>query len=415
MNRTACIRWFVAGQRKPSRPAGARHLRGGPRVFLDATPNLTASRFRSEDLRSAKKTWAAIFKTYDPAWLAAPVGPLAKHWTSTGDPSAFFVMHVGQALSAVRHNLTEKSVPSFDERVRGLLRSNSEAAFQTSLAEFEVAAAFSEFVGPISFDPLVRKEELAAPDRPRSPDFAIRLPDGDVMIEVTVMTPSFLAEWEKAKAAVAHAIRRYVNKSGLRRAVEVRLPWTATPTEAVSLVTPRVLHAMRSQEEGRVSRWLGGWPASLRWSDLPILSGYPAGRSTRLNASVPAIGSAVAISVSPCGPVGGFRERVLRSLRNVLDGKRAQFPFSHPYLLVLQLGHDQLPPSGLEELLASRIWPNSQYSWLTGVVLFIPPPVRGAAGSKTEMRLSINPAAEHPPSDALIALFEGRQQFHLPR
>jgi hypothetical protein len=55
---------------------------------------------------------------------------------------------------------------------------------------------FGERAGPISCEPMVPTELLGSPSPPSSPDYAIRLPDGDVIIEVTMMRAEVLDSWD---------------------------------------------------------------------------------------------------------------------------------------------------------------------------------------------------------------------------
>lgn len=63
---------------------------------------------------------------------------------------------------------------------------------------------------------------------------------------------------------------------------------------------------------------------------------------------------------------------LFNSLRNTLNSKHDQMPHEEPSLLVVRLGHDRLLEVGLAKKIEERIWPNPQYHWLTGIVLFIP-------------------------------------------
>src|SRR5207249_11963885 len=120
------------------------------------------------------------------------VGPLGRLWRSPG--CEFELIDLARVLNTVERNITKRSVPEFERKVRELLRFKSksrellrlkgENPYIEAIAELQFIAVLGERASPISLAPLVPSDDLASPRRRKSPDLGIRLPDGDVAIEV---------------------------------------------------------------------------------------------------------------------------------------------------------------------------------------------------------------------------------------
>ena len=155
--------------------------------FVNSNPDLSGTIFSQPDLEGARQVWQDVFNKIDPDWEAKPVGLLGQQWVSDDLHSTCCLIDLAQILSVVSRVLTKKSVPVFHTKIRSLLRTRDEKQFNELLAELQVAGLLSKYVSPIGFEPIVPEELLRAANKPKSPDYAIRLPSADVVIEVTVL------------------------------------------------------------------------------------------------------------------------------------------------------------------------------------------------------------------------------------
>jgi len=110
--------------------------------------------------------------------------------------------------------------------VEGLLNEKAGEKFLENYTEFQVASALVNYVSPIALDPLATDETYLQSNnnRPRTPDFGIQLPDGDVFLEVTLCYANILDEWDKSGHGIRAKIEKLVFTTYKSRDVSIELP-----------------------------------------------------------------------------------------------------------------------------------------------------------------------------------------------
>jgi hypothetical protein len=379
--------------------------------FLDHAPDLTGWTYSSDDLRYAREYLVSALTKHAPEWLEQPRGRLATLWRQNGYHAACAIIEVAQILYKLDRAKTAKSVPTLAQKFRQLVVSDG-PQFEENFVELAVAAAPSERISPIAFEPLVPAN--ADPSAlPPSPDYGLKLPDGVICVEATVFRVGALDRWDAEAAALKEALVRYARRKDVSTAIEMHLPLDFSRTDFPRNIVAGLVDQMRKHGEGETSIALSSGEARIRWRPIPHVQSPD---EIPENCSVAVVGTvshAIAIHSRPVPPAD-MNDRILGSLRKTLDGKRMQRRFEGPYYVALALGHHRLIADGVGRLLAQRIWPNPQYNSISGVMHFTPRRGYQATDPPHSLFLQENEAPRWPAPASLIAAFEGPENFHGP-
>jgi hypothetical protein len=381
--------------------------------FLTNTPDLTGWRYGEDAVTEARKYLAAAFEREMPGWLQKPRGGLSVQWQSDGPYPACYLTWVAACLSRLEHAATRKSGAAVREKIVSLLRATG-AQFEETLAEIVVGATLSERFSPIALEPLV-PENTASHKRPPSPDFAIRVPGGDVCIEVTVFRTELLDRWDREANWLSAEVSRRARKSGLSVSVDFELPLRFRRIDINDSDLSSLINTIGSAPRGQGALPASTGAISFTWQPVPVFdqSGRVLG-TVEHPAPLPAgVAHALAISWRPL-ITEDLSEPLLRSLRNTLDAKRDQRTFDGPYVVAIGLGHHRIWRDGVKAVFAQRIWPNTQYAAISAVIHYTPPVGFGASDVMHSIILQVNPNARYPIPAAVVEAFEGTAQFHLP-
>jgi hypothetical protein len=385
--------------------------------FLDASPQLAGTCFRADDLIAARSVYKDIFADLDPEWPNNPRGPLATHWRAESVYSVTYLIHVARVLRQLSNrNVTTKSTPILRTKVKTLLRPPSPNAYEETLIELEVAAALSERISPISFEPLVPPSLSDAPSKPRSPDFGLRLPESDVTVEVSVWHWQALRDWDSKINRLRTLLGSKLNKAGLRRHVHVELPIRLSDSDLKFLTAKTVLQQMAAAT-GELTVETNA-SAIMQWFEMPHFESIEQVDFTQLPPNVnsavvgSAIGSAFGFSYRPIVD-DSWIEHCLPSLRKALDRKSAQRHESLPHVLTLGLGHHRLHWDWILPMFSQRIWPNDKYRWISALCAFSPQRDWQLNAPPTRLSFEWNPGATVRVPESLRGVAEGRETHHL--
>lgn len=364
----------------------------------------------------ARSVWRDLFARHLPTWPESPQGALAQLWRDPSPAAGCLLIWIAQVLFTVSRALTAKSVAPFEDKLGELLRLEH-AQFEELVAELEVAAGLSERVSPIAFEPLV--PEGAPPHRkPYSPDYGIRLPDGDLPIETTVLRIAQFERWEGEASRIAEYLQHRLKSEPLFRVLDLELRidfrFDSIPRKCLREIIRDVTSTTEGERHLSSDRGLG----SIRWSVPPVSK--PGGQESvtlgQYNVTITEgqLQSALYVSRRPrFEQQDGAADLVVKSLRNTLDYKLRKWgKIEAPYVLGLKFGHHWLNPQGMISAIAERIMPNPKYRRLSGVLRYTPPDF-AAGGRPHELFLLTNDAASFPVGAHVWDLFQGKAQFHL--
>lgn len=376
--------------------------------------------FGVADIDGASDVWEGLSKR-EPAWSKESNTVLAGLFRTDAQPAVCELIDLARTLAIVRSALTEKSVPVFDRKVHELFVEVDRTQFDERVTEFVVAALLSPGVSPIAFDPYV--PAIVGGDTPRSTDFAVRLPDGDVAIEATVLHVDQFDAWSRATKQLAEGVQARIAEAGAFVALELELPFEFDRKAAQVLLQRRTLALILGASEGELRVPVGPHgDAVVRWRPLSVLTGEQFDPSELSGGDFAAvhspieggIGSGGAISYQPTGTAEAVERLVYRSLENTLQRKRRQAErVSDSYVLALRSGHYRVPPQALLDLLERRVWPNERYKWLTAGVVLFPRVTYNAGDPEARLVTSVNETAAVKASASLRALLSGERGFHL--
>lgn len=397
--------------------------------FLDSQISLTKTVFSPSNYQFARQFLTSAITRHQPTWLREPTGPLRTYWLGNGLHQVCYLIDLARMLSKLQKNVTKKSKALLIEKFCGLLRAQPDKQFEELLTELQVASLLSERLSPLAFEPLV-PEQLIKGERSKSPDFAFRLPDTDVFVEVTVVRVGLLDKWDRRMTNLSAVLQGDMQKRQLSRAIKLVFPINAASADLSVRSREDLLFALRRSERGEWKTQEFGEPAVVRWIPFPHVNMDPSGtifdslnleearieldlRPGEIAATfgpvkVSAVGTWTSLSSD-----ASLNELALKSIRNSLDQKRKQFPHEASYLLVIKIGHHRLIADGVQHLLTNRIWPNPDYAWMMGVCFFTPRCGFLRSDAPSSISLNLNPNSRIKPTTSLLEVFEGRREFHV--
>jgi len=395
--------------------------------FKTGHVDLSHTIFTVDDLQKAHDYLLQVILQVDSSWIIKSKGPLGKYWDSDSPYAACFLIDTAFVLNRFERRISPRSAPIFLPKVKGILRPNSEKEFIENLTEFQVGFVLTQYVSPLDVDPLVPEEfllPLTSHRRPKTPDFAVQLPDDKVFFEVTVLHVQILEDWDKGVDDMTVALQHHLRKQ--HKDLTVHLQFPLPFPGSTDQMTRRLLRRIDASVSGREIFSGGG---EIRWEPLPVITAPDMSSvfSAFFNTSSPVavfstsgrsegLGRAFAqqrnVATMPEADRVEANRRLFNSLRNTLNRKQEQLTHAKPVLLVLRSGHRWLLEDELITKIQERIWPNPDYDWITGIVLYTPR--QGFSHSDTEHRLRLcpNPQAQCRASDSLMPLFNGTEQFH---
>ena len=418
-------------------------------IDLSATTSTNVA-FTNEHLDLARAYLTSTIRKHEPSWLRRPTGPLSVYWKDSAVPAACYLIELSRILSGLEKRITKRSQVIYAHKLKGMLRARKQKRFDEIVTELQVASSLSERVSPIDLNPLVPEELLHSKAEPPSPDLAVRLPDGDVLVEVTVLHFGLLLEWDRAVEQFTNDIWRLVKKRNGRRAIYLHLPLSFGMSHLGHKTTTALVNQVLSADSGRLDLKTCNGHAVAVWEPLPhvVTDGKlpqrlppgvkyatfgpigtpPSCGSVQATPSASDTEAVVRFDVAlygsvPCAAVAfetrplaeGLDDLLLNSLRDTLKRKRHQFPHEAPYLLAVKLGHHRISADAVARLLTNRIWPNDQYARISGICLFKPrvlSEVLDVPGSRihdspASLHLFSNPGTRNQVPEGLISVFEG--------
>lgn len=397
----------------------------GSQTFATATPDFTGSIYSSHDLDEARLVFNLVFERYAPGWNSKSAGVLARLWSQDARPAVEQLIDIARVLFEFSGGITNESIPALDHKIRLLLACKDQPQFDELLAELRVGALLAVRAGPVACEPLSRPLDYKNSTQSRSPDFAIRLPESDILIEVTTLRIGALDKWERAMEVIRERIREAVVGAGMAKEVEIHAPLKVSAHALTRRVLDHLLKAMKQGRDGAINIEFGPVVAKVIWREIayfqafPLegdqasLGDYPFPSKDHFSAVFGPAGSVPAASASKIVLVIGpnVDELFVNSIRNTVDAKRTQFTVQAPSLLILQPGAWRISPDYVQHLVEKRLWPNSQYAWLTGIGILQPRRSFEAAGRTTTLTVTWNPSPKEPRTPALNDLVEANAWF----
>lgn len=265
-----------------------------------------------------------------------------------------------------------------------------------------------ERIGPLLFNPLVPDNLIGSPHEPPSPDFAIRFKNRDIFCDVTVLRHGTFNKWDRAASRFANEISRLIKRNKIQRIIYLDFPFSARNIAFSPSSLKKLINEISVSEKGQTTVSISSEELTVAWELLPHVDSagnYPKSMTTGtkyatsgpidskgnygIMIAFPVVGNPD-LSVSFGIPRPGdahhaaavietrlvidseLNNLLLKSIRNTLKRKRAQFSLKSPFILIIKPGHRQISNSVLVTLLKERIWPNNEYSWISGVCLFTP-------------------------------------------
>jgi hypothetical protein len=396
-------------------------------AFPTAQVDLNGFIYNQDDLKNARTVMQSLITQLIPEWIDAPVGVFAHYWNSDYPPGVLHVIDIARTLFGFGRTITGRSQPAYDRKVIQFLTCRKESEYEELLAEIRIGMLFGERAGPISCEPFVPSELLGSCSQPSSPDYAIRLPDGDVVIEVTMMRVEVFDSWDRAMTNIRGRIASAVKSSNLMKEVDIKAPMGIRADRLTKVQLSRLTDKMGRSESGVDDLQLWTVHAQVKWRNIPVI------RSASVQDLKDALdkfefpdkytNTAVFMTDNMGEPnasstrvfpllTPAIDDLILKSLRNCLERKRNQIPRELPSLLVIQLGGWRILPHYIDSIVTKRIWPNKLYRWLTGIGLSVPCRTYQINDPKSTLTVNWNTQPMVPRTNALNELLENGAQFY---
>lgn len=401
--------------------------------FLDSIPDLSGTILTQENLRGARNYLKGLISSLNPKWLAKPRGQLGIHWNDNGQSSATYLIDLAFHLDIVERAITDRSRSIFEDKVIQLLTMNSETDFQNLITELRVFSFFAQKIKPIDLDPLVPEKNLKSPNRPKTPDFSFNLPAGRVLVEVTVFYFQPFILWKNNVDQAFRYIEQSMYKHTLRRILGFSLPLDFKWLQGKNLIQSEILLNAITTVTGEMAITINGKQIIASWRELPHIQNdltkhpdpntvrFPKDRyatfdgpkglgcwmSTEDNNyySWFSTRGQSAVALESRIQAEDVTEMIVKSIRNTLDRKREQLRGDCVHIVVSQIAHHELTSPEILRMVQERIWPNQQYEWLSGILLYAPRVGFSPKDKPDQMYTLMNPNATYSgkPLDMFIS------------
>lgn len=367
----------------------------------------------------------------DEAWADDPAGPLGHQWRGIGGvQSTYYLINVANVLLTLMGNASPGVGRTISQRLKTMLRPTDDHDYEEALVELEVGGMIASRVSPVLLEPLVPTNwRPGKGEQPMSPDYGIRVPEGLATVEVTVWHWEAYAAWQRMKDTIHTALSSRMMKRGVARNVRIELP-IGSPQQTVEyLWSHEFCDRVCNMESGEIVSPNGAAPRPIRAAWRPMLH-FPDSDSIDWDAvaangglpfaSGPNIEPMFGYSVNPC--IGDDeRADALDSLRRSIDRKKRQRDPGIPHLVAIGPTFPRIAVSPSEfantwdvfgPLIDERLWPNSKYRWLSGILEHNSSRVAPPSQLCYFVGYTPNPNATVPVPDTMDRVFKGEAEFH---
>lgn len=390
-------------------------------AFLDDELDLTNTLYTQENLKFSRNFYLAVISKLAPQWLSEPKSCLSVFWNQSGVYSACYLMDLCRVITTIEP--TKKSTPVFEKKVVELFNAKDETQYEAVLAELQVASILSKRISPIAFEPLVpNKHDVGR--KPASPDFAVKLPSGVVLIDVTIPQMGEFISWRKAVNDFQNHLNKKILNKKLRRSITMSVPLSFRMSFLSKDYINELIKDICNSDEGFKQLVITDDIGEIKWELMPHLI-----KTDEIEINViiePKSSTVVTVGngTTTAPPAVSFATNILlnenineiavKSIRHSLDDKkrRGQFPKGLPSIIVIKLGYEGFTFESLTNLIHQRIWTNSAYSWLSGICIYRHGRNIEKNDAPSDIQLTINPKARCPVPNKLIKIFEGQYQYH---
>ncbi len=349
-------------------------------------------------------------------WPKNPEGALAPYWRSADIESCCYLIWIARVIYLLSRDVTRRSELIFREKLRELLRNRSANKHEELLTELEVAQSFTSVISPISLEPLVPEEELRSSSKPVSMDFGLRLPEGDLGLEVTVWHWQMLRDFDAVAQQLGIRFQARLRKLGLLRVVQVRMPLGVSNSDIGAFLIPEVLDCMRLPAGVKHIETSAGRAEIEWWQEGAAPSIMPRERVKVPGQAENSTLKGVQIRAFSAEPIFGndATELATQSLRRALDRKQRQARAEMPNIVAIGLGHRWLDWSWVAPIFDKRIWPNPKYKWISAIGAFVPYRDWTIANNGGRVVMYWNPSASRPVMPSVRDAADGKATFHAP-
>lgn len=392
-------------------------------------PQSATGTFWTDALALAESIYARCDEQFGTEWRRGRSSIVSRDWNFGFESAAKRLLFLAFAINRYARTMTADSAPAIDHKIRALLTCNNEAQFREDLGELVIGGFLGDIAGPIVCDPFVRPLSFVGPTgalRPDSCDFAILLPNGetptDILIDVTTLNFGHYGDWLRAVEEVSRRIEVQIDKAGLHKQLSFSASLGIKAHAPYKSEVTKLIQEMRDKASGRRSLALPGGQVEVTWSPLEVFEIQPGefptgftGRAAAFHTSGACVHSAVSVHHELL-PASSDEETILKSLRRVIAGKKVQLARAGdeaaPTAVFLQNASAIIPDSYMERLIRTRIWPNQEFSWLSGLAIFRVTEDYSDVARTLPITVTTNPNAQLKMPASFVEALTGEAIYH---
>ena len=344
--------------------------------FSVTSPDLNRTIYSAADLAAAREIYSKVAEKVAPNWIKRPKGILGEMWNNPG-ASGLKLIHLALTINGLHGRLTRESYPIFWTKMHLLFSCKKLEQFQELVFELMIGNDVALRFSPIAYEPFERGPTKYAG---RSPDFAVRLPDGDHIIEATTLYINRVVEWEGQIERFKNRFSESMAQLGLRVSCDLESGIDFKDVSISKAHLAAIGKEVSARREGNLSIGLGSEGLHISWRRqvVAIVPNFDIhnpshflvnGEMADVFCSHP---SQLGHSISFHNKLSlGYEQSQLiyKSLVNTLRGKRDQCRTAAPHLLALLVPSSRITRESIGGLILSRIFANPQYSWISGIVI----------------------------------------------
>ena len=328
--------------------------------------------------------------------------------------STCFLIEFSRILYLLEKNITENSKTILKDKVIKLFNSSNSDQFLEDFLEFQFADHLSTLINPVMLEPFTElTEELKKINKQKSPDFAVRFPDGDICFEVTVFKGHF-KNWENNTAALGHKINKFLTKKKLSYKIKMNFPFNI---KNYDFDTPIYAAFKKLLIENPSGVWNFDKESYISWEPIPQLkismNDFLAKNDSNFNEFAKKHGSfivgeteAFSTIIEKKIVVNEFTgDKFFNSYDSKIADKRHQFKHPKPYIIVIKIDHGWLNSEYFKEVTVNRIFKNNKNQSISGICFFKPRTSFEKNSPHSSLELILNPLATSEVPDSFKQIF----------
>lgn len=330
-----------------------------------------------------------LINSYHPDWLKDTKGHFAALWENCYDPQCNQIIRVACYLNDLQSGITPCSSEIFGVKVKEILSAKNERQFVQCLGELATGAALSVQCPKVKLEPLDRPYNKKNNKRPVSPDFSINVEGNEIFIDSTTIHSKLFDDWYRVIDDLKVRVGKRLSKRNINRCVYIDTPIGLSTDSLTNKEINELVTLISRSRQGSTDLALGTKFAQVKWktprhvnmaldeqNPIPALSKLPKLTKGEF-ATFGGMGSESAVRAHSFSVTPKFDDnsnsQLFKSIVNSLVDKHRQLIGGNLNVLSIQVDMGLVRPESVTNLISKRVWPNKNFSWISGIEVLILP------------------------------------------